>query len=163
MRRVTILLLALVTMACLGATRSVTPVGAHHLTGHFTARLTGAEQVPRVTTDAQGFSSFQLSHDASRMTYRLTWSRLSDVSGAHIHQGASGQNGPVVVDLMKGTVTADGVSGSFTAADLSGPLAGHTLLDLAALMRRGDAYVNVHTAAHPDGEIRGQLHQSLFR
>jgi len=49
------------------------------------------------------------------------------------------------------------ISGTITAADLTGPLAGRTMGDLLAAIRSGNIYVNLHTAAFPAGEIRGQL------
>ena len=49
--------------------------------------------------------------------------------------------------------------GTVHASDLSGPMAGKTLADFAASCDSGNVYVNVHTQAHPDGEVRGQLHK----
>ena len=54
---------------------------------------------------------------------------------------------------MNGILT----SGNITNADLEGPMAGKTLTDLNKAMELGETYVNVHTEAHPDGEIRGQI------
>ena len=51
-------------------------------------------------------------------------------------------------ELSKGTLTAD---------DLSGDLMGKSLKDLVKLIKSGDIYVNVHTDANPNGEIRGQI------
>ena len=48
-------------------------------------------------------------------------------------------------------------SGSIQAGDLINDLAGHPLEDLIVAIEDGNAYVNVHTVAHPGGEIRGQL------
>ena len=83
---------------------------------------------------------------------------------AHIRLGAMGANGPAVVFLfpeaMNG-VNGDGfeVAGTITAVDLVGPLAGQmTLASLVQALRSGGAYTNVHTIAHPAGEIRGQIH-----
>jgi CHRD domain len=65
---------------------------------------------------------------------------------AHIHQGAMGQNGPVIVPLTK---TSDNV--------WSVP-AGTKLTDAQyEAFKAGNLYVNVHSAAHKDGEIRAQL------
>ena len=47
--------------------------------------------------------------------------------------------------------------GNISDSILTGDLQGKTLDDLAAAIESGDTYVNVHTAEHPDGEIRGQL------
>jgi hypothetical protein len=83
---------------------------------------------------------------------------------AHIHMGKAGENGDPVVDLLntptsKDKDTAYGMifRGNITDSSLKGALQGKTLDDLAAAMDSGDTYVNVHTAANPDGEIRGQL------
>jgi hypothetical protein len=47
--------------------------------------------------------------------------------------------------------------GTITDKNLVGPLAGKTIADLVKLIKDGGAYVNVHTPAHPGGEIRGQI------
>jgi len=65
---------------------------------------------------------------------------------AHIHNGAAGKNGPVIVPLTK-----DG-DGAWTVPP------GAKLTDAQyAAFRAGDLYVNVHSAQHQSGEIRGQL------
>jgi hypothetical protein len=59
--------------------------------------------------------------------------------------------------VKKGKFTGVLAQGTITAANLMGPLQGKTLEDLVSVIKAGDAYVNVHTTAHPGGEIRGQL------
>ena len=81
---------------------------------------------------------------------------------AHIHQGKSGENGQPVVDLLANgnkQKTSNGVfiNGSITDSSLIGPLKGMTISELISSMKDGNNYVNVHTQAHPDGEIRGQI------
>jgi len=88
---------------------------------------------------------------------------MNNITLAHIHQGKTGINGPIVVVLFDSeskplsTVHGPLAQGKFIAADLKGPLAGKTLLDLVNMIKNGDAYVNVHTTQNPEGEIRGQL------
>ena len=48
-------------------------------------------------------------------------------------------------------------SGNITNADLEGPMAGKTLIDLNKAIELGETYVNVHTEENPNGEIRGQI------
>ncbi|MFA9443907.1 CHRD domain-containing protein [Egicoccus sp. AB-alg6-2] len=131
-----------------------------------TTRLAGANEVPAVESHAAGTAIVRFNADRTTMTYRLVVTNLHDVTMAHIHLAPAGQNGPVVVwlypsgpppQLLPGRTNGVLASGTITAADLVGPLAGHTLDSLAAAIAAGDAYVNVHTAAFPAGEIRGQL------
>ena len=49
------------------------------------------------------------------------------------------------------------VQGNITGFDLMGSLAGKSIADLVAKMQSGETYVNVHTEANPNGEIRGQI------
>jgi hypothetical protein len=84
---------------------------------------------------------------------------------AHIHSGATGKNGPVVVTLFKSaspTGTMNGLlsQGTITSSNLEGPLKGKTISDLIRLMNDGTAYANVHTQQNPKGEIRGQISTS---
>src|SRR3954469_8711308 len=65
--------------------------------------LSGAEEVPPVQTQASGSGSFTVGQDGA-VSGSVTTSGLNGVA-AHIHQGARGQNGPVIVPLTKG---ADG-------------------------------------------------------
>jgi hypothetical protein len=170
MRRMLITLCALLTLTGTGATLGTATVAAHPLGGHYAARLTGRAQVPPVTTPARGWAGFRLSPDGRTVHFRVVAFRLSAaVTGVHIHVGHAGENGPVVVDLAglaSATWRSGGthydLSGSFTAGDLTGPLAGHSLADLIADMRGRDAYVNVHTSAHREGEVRGELHHLLL-
>ena len=106
--------------------------------------LSGDQEVPSVTTMASGTAQFKIEDDMS-----LSGSvKTEGIKGtaAHIHVGATGENGPVAVPLtMKGDnewiVPADT---KLTAAQMKE-------------FKAGRLYVNVHTAAHKDGEIRGQL------
>jgi hypothetical protein len=97
------------------------------------------------------------------MYYEVDVTNINNATLAHIHQGKTGVNGPVVVVLLNseskplGMVHGPLAQGSFTAADLKGPLFGKQLSDLVNMIKDGDAYVNVHTTQNPEGEIRGQL------
>ncbi|MCL5099199.1 MAG: CHRD domain-containing protein, partial [Candidatus Omnitrophica bacterium] len=86
---------------------------------------------------------------------------------AHLHLGAAGTNGDHIAWLyppepppkeIPGEFNGTLADGSITADHLMGPMAGKSIADLVAKMKAGDIYVNVHTKAQPDGEIRGQVH-----
>jgi hypothetical protein len=131
-----------------------------------TARLSGAAEVPPVDTRTRGVAVFRLSRDGQALEYDLTAAPVVNPTAGHIHVGATGVNGPVVVHLVnltqpggcRRTAASLRCSGTITAASLVGPLAGATTLEpLRAAMAAGTTYVNVHTAANPGGEARGQI------
>lgn len=118
---------------------------------HFTARMDGAQETPAVVTPAHGTATATLT--SAGLQIIVTVEGLSGpITDAHIHNGQPGVAGPVVRPLLAafggGTTAAD----QWTAADPS-PL---TPALITALMS-GGLYVNVHTAANPAGEIRGQV------
>lgn len=132
----------------------------------FVAHLTGGEQVPAVTTGASGTASFWLNPDGSELRYELSVANIDDVTMAHLHLGAMGENGPPVVWLYPSAPPpkeipgpSNGVlsQGSIKADNLVGPLAGKSVGDLVDAIKANKIYVNVHTTAHPAGEIRGQV------
>lgn len=104
---------------------------------------------------------FTLSPDGTMIIYRITVNNITDVFASHIHLAPAGVNGGVVVPLFTGAKPGvfSGVlaEGAITAANLGGPLLGMPLRSLLAEMEAGNTYVNVHTTAHPGGEIRGQI------
>jgi len=111
--------------------------------GAVSVNLTGAEEVPPVSTSGSGSGSFRLAEDGT-ITGSVTTKGVPGTM-AHIHQGAKGQNGPVIVPLTKNGDTYSVPAGrKLTAAQLQAFKAGNT-------------YVNVHTARHKGGEVRGQL------
>jgi len=119
--------------------------------------LTQSQEVPTPkTTTASGVA--QLIVYPERIDYELTGNSIIGITMAHIHSGAPGVAGPIVVTLYNqaagGTVNGIFASGSLTAANLPNGL---TLASLKTLLASGGAYVNVHTTANPSGEIRGQV------
>lgn len=143
--------------------------------------LTGDEEVftptpPSTATPAdsraQGQAIFRVSADGSSVDFRLIASNIDNVFMAHIHCGAAGTNGPIIIWLYRedgtpgpaGSGPQNGVLASGTFSP-TGTCGGMTLLDA---MRAGLTYVNVHTndgmgavntgpGDFPGGEIRGQL------
>ncbi|MDI6771611.1 MAG: CHRD domain-containing protein [bacterium] len=126
--------------------------------------ITGAEQVPTLTTTAIGWAAFELTPAGLR--YSLYAHNIENVSMAHIHIAPLGVNGPIVVWLYPSAPPARPIPGVFSgllgegtiaAANLTGPLAGQPLSALPSAIEAGNAYVNIHTARFPGGEIRGQI------
>lgn len=112
----------------------------------YEARLAGTQEVPPVNSAGSGTAEIQVNTNTNVLTWKVTYTGLSGTAtGAHIHGPASpGQNAGVVVPFTN--VTAQPITGQATITPAQ-------YGDLAA----GRWYVNVHTAANPGGEIRGQL------
>jgi hypothetical protein len=137
------------------------------LYNHFTAKLSGGNEIPPVTTAGSGIASFQivpLVHQEA-INYQLNLKNMEGVTGAHIHIGKQGENGPVVAALFNpsmsgpptGTVNGLLTAGTLTSSKLTGPLTGKAIGNLVIIIRGGGAYVNVHTTQNQNGEIRGQI------
>ena len=136
--------------------------GDHGTFAEYTVALSGDNEVPPVDTDATGEATIEVNEGRTALNYRLMVSAIDSVVAAHIHLGEPGENGPVVVPLFGGPATsvqADSViaEGTITQDDLVNDLEGQPFQALVGAMESGNAYVNVHTAANPAGEIRGQI------
>jgi hypothetical protein len=128
----------------------------------FRATLNGASEVPPVTTNATGSFEATIADDGQSIAYTLTASNITNVTVAHIHVGAAGVNGPPIFFLFN--ATTDGaftspVTGTLQAADLTPGGGVDTFAEALAEIRAGNTYVNVHTQANPNGEIRGQVQE----
>jgi hypothetical protein len=123
----------------------------------FGATLDGlAERPATVNTGATGTAEVTITA-AGAINYTITATGLSsNPTGLHIHgpADANGSAGPIVVfDAPPAATTGTLGTGSIDAAKLQGI----SMDSLKTLIRNGLTYVNVHTANHKDGEIRGQL------
>lgn len=127
----------------------------------YNADLAGAYEVPAVDTVATGTFTATIDDTAQTITYTLSVPAIAGATAAHIHQGAAGVNGPVVLALYSSAgEDAIDLTETLGAADLAGPLAADWAGFLAG-MADGSLYVNVHTAANAGGEIRGQVALTL--
>jgi hypothetical protein len=146
---------------------------------NYSVHATGDFEIPVRDTDAQGQAIFHLSKDGESLDYKLIVANIENVFQAHIHQGPSTANGPIVVWLYPSTAPTPGpfgqgrvqgpiAEGTITAANLVGPLTGQDLDALVAALNSGNAYVNVHTndgvapantgpGDFPGGEVRGNF------
>lgn len=140
----------------------------------FRANLSGANEVPAVTTIAFGLATFDVNFARSVLgiDFKLNVFNLGDAFMGHIHCAAAGVNGPIVAWLA-GTPSAPAnasyeLNGQWVSARLTqaSVVTGvncpngatiNTLTDLITLMASGNAYVNVHSRTNGGGEIRGQI------
>ena len=118
--------------------------------------LTGSEEVPPIRTEATGVA--EITPGVDSIAYSIIATNIVGVTAGHIHLGAKGENGPIVVTLFKYDSPMNEVSenGTITADKLEGPMTGKQISDLASTGANGMLYVNVHTEQNPNGEIRGQ-------
>jgi len=121
----------------------------------FGGPLSGAQEVPAIATVATGEGTAVVSSDGSRITYYVTYSGLSGPAvAAHIHIGAVGVAGGVILPLA---VSASPMVGTLTAANFMPSGSITTFAQAIAAIEAGNTYFNIHTAANPGGEIRGQI------
>ena len=116
----------------------------------FTALLSGANEVPPVPTNATGLATLDLDNATGQIDFVVSEVGIDAPTMAHIHEAPVGVNGPVKVDLLA-------LGGGMLHPDM--PLMGSTTLTPAQIstMKSEGFYVNVHSLAHPGGEIRGQV------
>lgn len=137
-------------------------------TDRFAASLTGRAVRPdsMPATTGSGTFTVTLTSDTTALRYELTFAGLTSVAtAAHVHgPAADSVAAEVLVDFGSLPQTRQGVlqlgtSGSATGAfDLAGPITSSVSGDsLFTLLHAGLLYVDVHSAAHPDGELRGQI------
>lgn len=128
--------------------------------GDFTFSLYGPNEVPPIASTATGSISVQLGD--GQLTYHLQASG-AEFTQAHIHLGAAGTNGDVVAFLLPmqdPPLTTVDVSGTIDASDLLGPLDGDWDAFAAAFIS-DQLYVNIHSVAHPGGELRAQINPAF--
>ena len=138
--------------------------------GPIRVNLTGGQEDPTVITDARGATVLRV--QGNTVAYTLRYRGLSDLQQAHIHIGAADTTGGIAAFLCTnlgngpaGTPSCPPapaqVAGVIDAADVVGPadqgVQPGAIASLIVALRQGLAYVNLHTAAFPRGEIRGDL------
>lgn len=130
---------ALLVSACVGSPKLA---GTHSMV----TRLSGFSEVPPVSSAATGSAETSYNMDTRVLQWTVTYSSLSGpATGGHFHgPAAPGANAPVAL--------------AFTGS-LASPITGNAVLTPAqsADLLAGRWYVNLHTAANPGGEIRGQV------
>jgi CHRD domain len=110
------------------------------------ATLDGASEVPPTTSAGKGTADIDYDAATKKVTWKLTYSGLTGpATAAHFHGPAeAGKNAGVAIAIAN--AISSPVDGSATLTDAQ-----------AADLLAGKYYVNIHTAANPGGEIRGQV------
>ncbi len=153
--------------------------------GRYSTALVPDQEVPAVSSAAEGTITLDIDEGEQEIAYELTFSGLSStVAQAHIHFAQAGVNGSIVLWLCEGTATpaaalgidpptcpqSGTVSGVLTPADVISTVNTQTnvnaqqinageFAEAVAFIKKGLAYANVHTANSAGGEIRGQIRQ----
>lgn len=135
---------ALAASAILLSACSMMPGTGSGIVEKTSAPLTGAQEVPPVSTAASGRSTVTVGADKTVSGSVIVTGM--EGTAAHVHQGAAGSNGPVIIPLTKTSATTFAVPAGAKLSDAQ----------YSAYMN-GGLYVNVHSAAHPGGEVRVQL------
>lgn len=153
---------------------SLATLGAQGKTKRLRANLSGASEVPAISSTGHGQFVAQIDQFDSEFSYELSYDDLEGaVTQAHIHLGQTSVNGGIMIWLC-GTAALPGpagtppcpipggsVEGTVSAADVIGPagqgIAAGEWEEALAAIRSGIAYANVHSTKHGGGEIRGQI------
>ena len=165
------ILVAAIGATAVGSVASADPGG--NTPKMLNERLTGyAEQPLALSTGASGQFQARIDDDQQTITYSLTYAGLTgSVTQAHIHFGSASQVGGISIflcsNLGNGPVGTQAcppsgtITGTITPANVIGPvgqgIAAGEFDEIVAAIRNGTAYVNVHSATFPVGEIRAQF------
>jgi hypothetical protein len=114
----------------------------------YIAYMNGGQENPSVNTAATGSGVVSINAAGTQALVTMNWAGLSgNATAGHVHAGRSGVNGAVVCNLSPAAAASGTVQDflcSFTGAQMTS-------------LRQGQFYLNVHTAANPGGEVRGQI------
>jgi hypothetical protein len=117
---------------------------------HFTAELSAASVVPPNDSEGTGSADITYDTDSMELSWTIEYSGLTGAAvAAHFHgPAAEGENAGVAVPIE---VSESPMEGSATLTE-----------EQAGQLMDGMLYVNIHTEAHPDGEIRGQVTEAAM-
>jgi hypothetical protein len=124
-----------------------TSIAVHAATIVLKATLKASSEVPPTTSKGIGTLSATLNTTTRELTYRIVFSGLTGpATMAHFHGPAkSGANAGVLIPIG-GSPVVSPIEGTATLTP-----------DQMKIVMDGESYVNIHTAANPGGEIRGQV------
>ena len=134
------------------AAAALVPAVQGQTTTTLKASMSGRVEVPKGDPDGRGSATIRLT--ARRVCFTITTEKIDGSAAAHIHKGAAGKAGPVLVTLIST------LSNKSTRTGCSGASKGATARVIRAIKASPRSYyVNVHNAKYPAGAIRGQLHR----
>jgi hypothetical protein len=112
----------------------------------WSATLGASQEIPKqAVKDTSATGTFQATLSGTKLKWKLTFSKLTGpATAAHVHAGAMGKAGGVVVPLCSPCKSGQSGTATVTAS-------------VAAMAGKHGLYVNVHTMKNPNGEIRGQI------
>lgn len=143
----------------------------------FDVRLSGAQEVPAVTTAAAGKAEVEFARalDSVEVEIVIMPKPATAVTMAHLHCAAAGVNGAIVLNLLAppgspavpvqdlgalllidGSYVGSNITPNPTASATC-PVVINNIASLLQAIRQGVIYLNVHTTANPNGELRGQV------
>jgi hypothetical protein len=141
-------ILSLTGLAMSAALLAASPALAEMM--KMSATLESAQEVPPNDSAGKGTAEITFDTESKKLDWTIEYSGLTgEATAAHFHGPApKGENAGVAVPIED---TKSGATGTATLTDAQ-----------AADLTAGRYYVNIHTAAHPDGEIRGQVEKSAM-
>jgi len=168
------------SVAVVAAVGAGAAAAAHDNSQSVKERLSGFQEVPAISTTGSGTFRAFIDTSDGEIKYRVAFSGLeTPIQQSHIHFENVTNNGPIVVFLCTNlgnapagvtvqscpgpNATSGTYQGTITAADVLATTATNQGLEagnfaeLVRAIRAGATYVNIHTTAHPGGEIRAQL------
>jgi hypothetical protein len=138
-------------------------IGAYETVHLFEALLSGAEEVPPIATIARGEARLTVAPGEMLFLFELKTVNIPDVTDVTLHCAPEGINGSPGIELYSGGPLTNPRIAEVVQSPIAANACGWIdVADVVDAMRAGTAYVNVVTAAHPTGEIRGQVQTLLL-
>jgi hypothetical protein len=151
-----------VTLALVVGLASTGSVAAAGTTVTLTARLVGAQEVPAADPDGGAKATVMINVDAAEVCFEIK--SITDTgtpNRGHIHQGAAGVNGPIVVPFFElrpaDAPATDPRHDALESGRLADCVPGDPAILADIVANPGNYYVNVHNTRFPGGALRCQL------
>ena len=161
-------LVTLVTVLCMLGLTVLARADDNDGRRHFKADLIGYNETPALSTNGEGHLRLEINHNDTAIDFRLSYANMTgNPAVAHIHLGQRHTAGGVIIFFCGGggkpacPPQPATITGTLDASGVVGPvaqgIAAGEFDELIRAIRAGATYANVHTAAFPAGEIRGQI------